>query len=379
MNSCCADTAYGLYIHIPFCVKKCAYCDFASVSAPKEQHDAYFFALQQELENCKGKQLDSIFLGGGTPSCVDACYIAALFDRIYQTMTVLPGAEITLEANPGTLTPEKLRIYKECGVNRISLGVQSMQERELRTLGRIHSAREAMQAVELIHAAGFENVNLDLMLATPYQTRETLRDTLEKAITLAPTHISAYSLIVEPGTPFYTLQQDGRLPLPDEDLERALCDDAAAFLDAHSFIQYEISNYAKPGFQCRHNLKYWQCLPYLGLGAAAHGYDGEMRCENTADTEQYIRLIQTGKTPCINKIKLTEADKVSEYIIMALRLTRGIVFDEFARRFGFRFEEAYADTIRKYQNGGFFQIEQGGICFTQKGFAVSNAILSEFV
>lgn len=379
MNSCCADTAYGLYIHIPFCVKKCAYCDFASACAPKEQHDAYFSALQQELENCKGKQLDSIFLGGGTPSCVDARYIAALFDRIYQTMTVLPGSEITLEANPGTLTPEKLRIYKECGVNRISLGVQSMQERELRTLGRIHSAREAMQAVELIHAAGFENVNLDLMLATPYQTRETLRDTLEKAITLAPTHISAYSLIVEPGTPFYTLQQEGRLPLPDEDLERALCDDAASFLDAHGFIQYEISNYAKPGFQCRHNLKYWQCLPYLGLGAAAHGYDGEMRCENTADTEQYIRLIQTGKTPCINKIKLTEADKVSEYIIMALRLTRGIVFDEFARRFGFRFEETYADTIRKYQNGGFFQIEQGGICFTQKGFAVSNAILSKFV
>lgn len=218
------------------------------------------------------------------------------------------------------------------------------------------------------------------MLATPYQTRETLRDTLEKAITLAPTHISAYSLIVEPGhAVFIRCNRKGAWPLPDEDLERALCDDAAAFLDAHSFIQYEISNYAKPGFQCRHNLKYWQCLPYLGLGVAAHGYDGEMRCENTADTEQYIRLIQTGKTPCINKIKLTEADKVSEYIIMALRLTRGIVFDEFARRFGFRFEEAYADTIRKYQNDGFFQIEQGGICFTQNGFAVSNAILSEFV
>ena len=379
MNSCCADTAYGLYVHIPFCVQKCAYCDFVSACAPEEQHAAYFSALQQEITSCKGKRLDSIFLGGGTPSCVDARYIAALFDCIYQTMTVLPGAEITLEANPGTLTAEKLRIYKACGINRISLGVQSLQERELRALGRIHSAQEAIQAAEAIHAAGFENVNLDLMLATPYQTRAGLRDTLEKAVMLAPTHISAYSLIVEPGTPFYALQEEGRLPLPDEDLERALCDDAAAFLDAHGFMQYEISNYAKPGFQCRHNLKYWQCLPYLGLGAAAHGFDGDMRYENTADTEQYIRLIQTGKPPCVNKIALTEADKASEYIIMALRLTRGIVFDEFACRFGFRFEEAYEDTIRKYYSGGFFQINQSRICFTQKGFAVSNAILSEFV
>lgn len=370
---------YGLYIHIPFCIKKCAYCDFVSTCTPEEQQRAYFAALKRELKVCKGKQLDSIFLGGGTPSCVDARLIATLFDSINENMTVLPGAEITMEANPGTLTAEKLRIYRDCGVNRISLGVQSLQERELRALGRIHSAQEAVQAAELVQAAGFNNLNLDLMLAVPYQTRGSLRDTLTRAAALSPTHISAYSLIVEPGTPFYAWQQAGTLPLPDEDLERALCDDAAAFLEAYGYAQYEISNFAMPGFACRHNLKYWLCQPYLGLGAAAHGYDGAARYENVSDIGDYIRLMNECGSACKEKTVLTKQDQISEYIIMALRLTRGIVLDEFAARFGFRFEKAYENTIHKFANGGFFHIEQDRICFTQKGFAVSNAILSEFV
>ena len=371
--------AYGLYLHIPFCIRKCAYCDFVSANAPEEIHDAYFSALRKEITACKGKELDTIFLGGGTPSCVEARHIFDLFSCIYDTMTVTKDAEITMEANPGTLTPEKLQVYRDCGVNRISLGVQSLQEKELRALGRIHGAADVFQAVDFIHAAGIENLNLDLMLATPYQTPDSLHDTLEKAISLSPVHISAYSLIVEPGTPFYEQQKAGRLPLPDEDLERALCEGAYAFLQAHGFMQYEISNYAKPGYECRHNLKYWQCMPYLGLGAAAHGYDGNVRFENTPDVADYIHRMNTSGWAVRKETSLSKEDKISEYIIMALRLVRGLDFSDFSRRFGFSFLEQYENTIRNYEKGGFFQIDSDRVCFTQKGFAVSNAILTEFI
>lgn len=370
---------YGLYVHIPFCIKKCAYCDFTSSCASEEEHSAYFSALEKEIGQRKGKRLDSIFVGGGTPSCVSARYIASMFDCIYKNMTVSANAEITLEANPGTLTEEKLKIYKSCGVNRISLGVQSFQDNELHALGRIHSAQQTRSAAKLISKAGFENFNIDLMLATPYQTCKSLSDTLEKAAALLPTHISAYSLIVEPKTPFYDLQKKGALPLPDEDLERALANEAAEFLDTHGYIQYEISNYAKKGYECRHNLKYWQCMPYIGVGAAAHSYDGTARTENTADTKEYICLINAHTSAAKSETVLSDADKVSEYIIMVLRLTRGIVFDEFFERFGFRFEKKYENIVRKYAAGGFFAADKDRVCFTKKGFAVSNTILSEFV
>lgn len=371
--------AYGLYLHIPFCIKKCAYCDFVSAHAPEEVQAAYFSALRKEIANWKGKELDTVFLGGGTPSCVDARHIVALFSCIYEMMSVAKDAEITMEANPGTLTPENLQVYRDCGVNRISLGVQSFQNKELHALGRIHNAVDVFHAVDRIHSAGIENLNLDLMLATPYQTRASLHDTLEKAVSLSPAHISAYSLIVEPGTPFYEQQKAGQLPLPDEDLERDLCDGAYEFLQARGYMQYEISNYAKPGFACRHNLKYWQCMPYLGLGAAAHGYDGDVRVENTPDVADYIHRMNTSGTAVLKETSLSEEDKISEYIIMALRLVRGLDFSDFSRRFGFPFLEQYEDTIRKYERGGFFQIDSGRICFTQKGFAVSNAILADFV
>ncbi len=370
---------YGLYIHIPFCIKKCAYCDFASAAVADEVKAKYFDALMREICTYKGLNTDSIFIGGGTPSCVDARYIADLFECINKNVHIAKNAEITLEANPGTLTKEKLGIYKSVGINRISLGAQSMQDDELTVLGRIHTAHDTFDAVHMIQSVGFENYNLDLMLAIPHQSIESLDDTLKKAVSLTPSHISAYSLIVEEGTPFYNLAQDGKLALPDEDTERNLCDYAYNFLESHGYNRYEISNFSKPGFESRHNLKYWQCLPYIGLGAAAHSFDGDRRFYNTADTSEYIRLINDGKSAKIGEDILCENDKIIEYIIMVLRLSRGIIFEDFYEKFGFKFEEKYAKTIQKHTKNGFFDMNNDRICFTNRGFSVSNAILAEFV
>lgn len=371
--------ALGLYIHIPFCIKKCNYCDFVSAPCNDETVDAYFDALKREIANYDGACIDTIFFGGGTPSCVAARHIAEIIDAVHAHMSINGKCETTLEANPGTLTPNKLDIYKQVGINRISLGVQSLQDNELAALGRIHTADDATRAVDMLQKSGFDNYNLDLMLAIPHQTLDTLSDTLSKAVALAPTHISAYSLIVEEGTPFYRLAQNGSLPLPDEDTERALCDFAYDFLQNHGYNRYEISNFAKNGYESCHNLKYWQCLPYIGLGTAAHSFDGKKRYFNTTDTAEYIHMLNSsGCAKCGEEI-LSDDDKISEYIIMSLRLSRGIIFDEFFERFGFRFEDKYKNTIQKHLRNGFFDINSTGIHFTSDGFALSNPILADFV
>ena len=371
---------YGLYIHIPFCIKKCAYCDFVSASGMHDDViDAYFSALMKEIEQNRGICVDSIFVGGGTPSSIDAKYICELFECINKNITVLANSEITLEANPGTLTKSKLDMYKKSGINRISLGVQSMQNSELHALGRIHGAQDAVLCAEMIKAAGFENYNLDLMLAIPHQTIKSLDDTLNKIISLSPTHVSAYSLIIEDGTPFHSLADAGRLALPDEDTECALCDYAYSFLEENGYVRYEISNFAKPGFESRHNLKYWNCLPYIGAGCGAHSYDTNRRYFNTSDIYDYIKLMNDGKSPVSGEEILDKNDKINEYIIMSLRLSRGIIFDEFYDKFGFRFEEKNKNIITKYAKSGYFDIDSKRICFTKDGFAVSNSILAELI
>lgn len=371
--------AFGLYIHIPFCLKKCNYCDFVSAQCDNETINAYFGALKHEIAAYKGICIDTVFFGGGTPSCVAAHHIADILEAVHTHMSIKNGSEITIEANPCTITPDKLNIYRQIGINRISLGVQSLQDNELAALGRIHTADEAVKAVDMLQKSGFTNYNLDLMLAIPHQTPDTLRDTLSKAVALAPAHISAYSLIIEEGTPFYRLAQNGSLPLPDEDTERTLCDFAYDFLQSCGYNRYEISNFAKNGHESRHNLKYWQCLPYIGLGTSAHSFDGTKRYFNTSDTDEYIRMLNSsGCAKCGEEI-LSEDDKISEYIIMSLRLSRGIIFDEFFERFGFRFEDRYQNTIQKHLRNGFFDINSTGIHFTNDGFALSNPILADFV
>lgn len=370
---------YGLYIHIPFCLKKCLYCDFASVCADDELVFAYFRALNKELAAYSGKTIDSVFIGGGTPSCVDAQYIYGIFDTINRCMSLERGCEISIETNPGTIDKSKLALYKSCGINRISIGVQSFNDKELAALGRIHNAKQAADAVCLAHNVGFDNVNIDLMLATPYQTPDSLCATLKRAVSLSPSHASAYSLIIEPDTPFYTLLKNDRSSLPDEDTERAMYDFAADFLFANGYEQYEISNFAADGARCLHNLKYWRCMPYIGVGAAAHSYDTRCRYENVRDVAKYIDMMNSCGRAVSDEQILDKSDKITEYIIMAMRLTDGISFDNFRRRFDIDFLEKYGDVIDKYKKCGFLEVKKGAICFTREGFALSNSILCDFI
>jgi len=294
-------------------------------------------------------------------------------------MLLSKSAEITIETNPGTITNEKLGIYKSCGINRISIGAQSMQDSELLSLGRIHSAAQTIEAINMIQKAGFTNYNIDLMLAIPNQTLKSLEDTLNKAVSLCPTHISAYSLIVEEGTPFSDMANAGNLFLPDEDTERGMYEFAVSFLKSHGYNHYEISNFAKQGYECRHNLKYWSCESYIGIGAAAHSYYDGKRYQNTSNTNAYINMINENKGCIIDEQILSFDDMVSEYIIMALRLTEGISLNDFYKRFGFKFEEKYENTIEKYTTAGFLEKTPTHIRFTPKGISVSNSILCEFV
>lgn len=370
---------YGLYIHIPFCIKKCAYCDFASGAFDNEIQKSYIDALIKEIKSTKRYNIDTIFFGGGTPSSIDASYISSILECINENMNLCPDAEITIEANPGTLSIDKLYAYKNMGINRISLGVQSFNDEELGVLGRIHNSQDATDAVGMIKEAGFTNFNIDIMLSIPHQDMDSLSNTLQKAIDLSPTHISAYSLIIEEGTPFYEHSINNTLRFPEEDMQRDMCDYAYSFIEKNGYNRYEISNFAKSGYESRHNLKYWKCLPYIGVGSAAHSYDGEKRFYNTCDVREYINLIHSGSSACVGEYILSESDKICEYIIMSLRLKNGIILNDFYKRFNFRFEKKYESLIKKYSDSGFLSRDNEKICFTDEGFAISNSILSEFV
>ena len=276
-----------LYIHIPFCVKKCDYCDFLSGPAGKERQREYFQALEREIAavpDFSDREITTVFIGGGTPSVPDPSLVGEMLDQIRNKFFVAPDAEITIEANPGTLYKEKLQIYLEHGINRLSLGLQSPQNRELKILGRIHTWEEFQESFFMARDAGFSNINIDLMSAIPEQTYADWEKNLRTVAGLSPEHISAYSLIIEEGTPF----GERKLKLPDEDTEYRMYENTAGILEEYGFHQYEISNYAKGGRECRHNKGYWQRIDYLGLGLGASSLLKHMRFSNTADMKEYI-------------------------------------------------------------------------------------------
>lgn len=364
----------GLYIHIPFCIKKCKYCDFNSFSACEKEKAAYLNALFSEMEKYRGEEVDTIFIGGGTPTSLVSEQLEQLFLNINKTFLLSEFCEITVEANPKTLDNEKLKVLKKYGVNRLSIGVQSFNDNELLALGRVHTGAEAEETI-LLAKKYFDNISIDLMCAIPNQTKESFSENLKKAFSLNPQHISCYSLILEEGTPLFEEYEKGTLILPDEDTEREIYDFACAQLEKHGYGQYEISNFAKPGYRSRHNIKYWQCEEYIGIGLSAHSYLNGIRFSNTDDFSSYIKgEFLSGESDALSK-----EDKMSEYMFMGLRMTEGVTKMSFRQRFNEDLEKVFGNPLLKFKNMGMIEEENDTIRLSKRAISVSNQILCEFI
>ena len=365
----------GLYIHIPFCIKKCEYCDFVSYTDCYDRESDYLAALAEEFKLYEDKQVDTVSIGGGTPSSLSCDGLIFLLDKIYEYFDVTQDAEITMEVNPKTADMKKLKAIRSAGVNRLSIGVQSFNDEELSAIGRIHTSTDAQNCILDAKFAGFKNISVDLMFGLPKQTLESYRDSLIKAVTSGVNHISAYSLILEEGTPLYEKVKNWEVRLPKEDTEVAMYDLTQEVLSASGFRQYEVSNYAKDGQISRHNIKYWECEDYIGCGAAAHSYFRGKRFSNYESIDDYIK----NPTARLNETELTLKDKMSEFMFLGLRKIDGIDIEEFECRFINSPYEIYGQVIDKYIKAGLLVHEKGFLKFTERGMRLSNTVLCEFV
>lgn len=367
-----------LYVHIPFCVRKCQYCDFLSGPSDEETKDRYIEALLKEIraaEHTEDYEIVSVFIGGGTPSALKAEAIASIMRTLQEKFFFCEDAEVTIEANPGTVDPEKLTIYRNVGINRLSLGLQSTDAEELKLLGRIHSYEEFLKSYEGAREAGFSNINIDLMFAIPGQTGEAWRQHLYQVAELNPEHISAYSLIIEEGTPF----AEQNLDLPDEDTEYQMYEDTAEILERYGYRQYEISNYAKQGYMCRHNAGYWQRLEYLGFGLGASSLYGGMRFSNTHQMQEYLKESRNPDQIRKDVTVLSRNEQIEEFMFLGLRMTEGISEKKFEENFNVRLMDIYGDILQKYEETGFMEHIETKWRLTRKGIHVSNHILADFL
>lgn len=367
-----------IYIHIPFCIRKCDYCDFLSEpSGPKEQAD-YVQALLREIqavEEGEGRSVSSIFIGGGTPSVLDERLLGDILREIRNRFKMKEDAEITIEVNPGTANIGKLQAYREMGINRLSIGLQSPEDRELKILGRIHNYGQFLETYQEARTVGFDNINIDLMSAIPDQTYEGWVKNLRTVAELEPEHISAYSLIVEEGTPFAAR----KLNLPDEDTEYNMYEATAQILKEYGFEQYEISNYARKGRECRHNVGYWTRQDYLGFGLGASSLYGKERFANTADMKKYLENSRNPEQIREKEPSLTREDEMAEFMFLGLRMTKGISKADFQRCFGCTIESVYGKVLEKYESMELLLEKDGRIFLSREGIHVSNSIMAEFL
>ena len=367
----------GIYVHIPFCVRKCNYCDFCSEAAGKEKKQRYADALCKEIkEFAIGKKIsvDSVFFGGGTPSVLDAASLKKIILAIRKSFDVLPKSEVTVEVNPGTVTEEKAKAFVEAGINRVSIGVQSIHENELKKLGRIHGFEDFLNTYKLFKEVGIDNLSVDLMYGIPGQTVSSFQKTLEKIIELSPEHVSCYGLIIEEGTPFFEMKDELDLPSEDDEYEMYLL--AHEMLSEYGYSHYEISNYAKYGRKSRHNLKYWHSEEYVGFGLSAHSYYGGKRFYNTSDFTEYFE--SDGAKYRKSESEVTGIDPF-EYAMLALRLDEGISLSDYERLFGVSFLEGKEKRISELSALGLLKTESDRLFLTHKGFYVSNSILSDLL
>lgn len=349
----------SLYIHIPFCVRKCGYCDFLSAPADEKARDRYVQALLMEIERYQGtetadRKIKTLYIGGGTPSILSVDQLDCIMQKIKHTFNFCDDIEASMEMNPGTASKEKCRALYQMGINRLSIGLQSTNDMELKTLGRIHSYEDFINTYTWCREAGFQNINVDLMAALPYQIVESYTTGLRKIIRLAPEHISAYSLILEEGTPFYQKYNSGCYPLPDEEQERLMYGETEQILAQAGYERYEISNYAKKGYACRHNLVYWQGGDYLGLGLGSSSYMDGVRFHNTTDLNTYVNQGAYVE----DREELSVQAKMEEFMFLGLRVMAGVSGTEFEKRFGKTMEDVYGDVLRKHEEEGLLQIER---------------------
>ncbi|MCL2564367.1 MAG: radical SAM family heme chaperone HemW [Defluviitaleaceae bacterium] len=364
--------ALSVYVHIPFCEKKCNYCDFNSFANMEEHYENYIDALVVEIRNCpelKDSNIVTIFIGGGTPSVLPSKYVCKIMNTL-SSFKIAEDAEITIEANPNSLTREKLLDYKSFGINRLSVGLQAYQEHLLKIMGRLHSAKDFLICIDAAHSAGFSNISADLIFALPSQSLDNWEESLNAAIRANLKHISCYGLTIEENTPFYNDYK----PI-DENIDRQMYYRAVELLAAHGFSQYEISNFAKENFPSRHNCAYWERSNYIGVGLSAHSLYNNVRFENTNNLELYMKNVNQPQ----NIIRLTQKDIMEEFIFLGLRMMKGISIEEFREEFGTDIYNIYGDIIRKNTSNGLLEIEDNRIKLTQKGIDLSNIVLSEFI
>lgn len=378
----------GVYVHIPFCVKKCDYCDFLSASASVEKKKEYVKWLCKEIENQYGRYkeyvVDTIFIGGGTPSILEPEDLRQILETVRSRFPVSEDAEISMEMNPGTAEEEKIIQYAHMGINRLSIGLQTADNRELERLGRIHTWEDFLETWRLVRMAGFSNVNVDLMSALPGQTMESLSQTIEKVLALQPEHISAYSLIVEENTPFYQWygpEGKKQKELPDEQTDRQMYELTKEMLQKHGYERYEISNYARKGNECKHNIGYWTGKDYVGFGLGASSFVKHIRFQNETDLATYQKKVMLGQPVIMEQQTISIQEQMEEFMFLGLRMMKGVSPDKFKEQFGESMYEVYGEQITKLMGQKLLKQcpKTGNISLTDRGIDVSNQVFVEFL
>lgn len=382
----------GLYVHIPFCERKCNYCDFYSMTKTDELEDRYINALLIEIRSyknkCKAYEVDSIFIGGGTPSYLKPENIELILKEIKNIFIISSECEITIEVNPNSIDIDKAKLYKNYSINRISLGIQSLDDNILKSIGRLHNSEDAIKAIRAIKEAGISNINADVMFGIPSQTVESILNTLSKIIKEEVKHISFYSLKLEEGTPMFLMEQKGLISALDDDLEREMYYAGCEFMENNELEQYEISNFSKAGYECKHNIKYWTSGDYIGFGPFAHSCFEDKRYNNISDINIYCEDIEKFKDNIedneqvrfrqLNEV-LTKESKMFEYIMLGLRMNKGISIGEFNRKFETSFLDIYKEQIEKLTKYNLIILKKDRVLLSKKGRDVSNYVFEEFL
>jgi len=368
--------AAGIYLHIPFCKSRCSYCDFATdVYRSNDAVERYVNALCKEIKGSAAK-IDTIYFGGGTPSLLSAKQVERIIEALDQKFDIADVREITMEMNPATVTPETLRDYRALGVNRASFGVQTFDDRSLKLLARGHDANDARQTFKMLRDAGFENISFDLIAGLPGQTLEDWNNNLNEAISMSPEHLSLYILEIHQSTPLAEQLRSGRQPQPDDQLAAEMYEMMLDKLANASYKQYEISNFSKPGFESKHNTKYWTLDPVFGFGVSAHSFDGKERYANERDTAKYVEMIEKTDSAEVMREKI---DLASEFIFLGLRIESGIDLPSFAERFGFDLMDKYRTEVERLVDLDLVEMTENNFRLTRKGKLFSNEVFSVFV